>query len=99
MLLLQQTRTCQERPSEDENAIIEKWPLRKKIIDMRRKRREKNLQTISQKTYSPMNYLFAKTSNQKHDIKIFITDYGATSHMLNSEDNMTNLKDTEKNSP
>ena len=42
-----------------------------------------------------MNYLFAKTSNQKHDIKIFITDYGATSHMLNSEDNMTNLNNAE----
>ena len=35
----------------------------------------------------------AKTSNQEHDSKIFIADSGATAHMVNSEENMTNLKD------
>ena len=46
------------------------------------------------------NKLFiSKTSNQDNDRKIFIAGSGATSHMVNSEDNMTNLKDTEKNSP
>ena len=37
----------------------------------------------------------AKTSNQEHDSEIFIADSGATSHMVNLENNMTNLKDTE----
>ena len=33
-----------------------------------------------------------KTTNQNHDIEIFIAYFGATSHMVNSEENMTNLK-------
>ena len=41
-----------------------------------------------------MNYYFKK-SNRDHDSEIFITYYGATSHTVNSENNMTNLKDTE----
>ena len=40
-------------------------------------------------------YLFAKMRNQKYDSDRFIADSGATSHMVNSEENMTNLKDTE----
>ena len=40
------------------------------------------------------NELFvAKTSNKEHDRKIFIVDCGSTSHIVNSENNMTNLKD------
>ena len=39
-----------------------------------------------------MKYLFAKASNQEHDRKIFIAYSGAMSHMLNSEENITNLK-------
>ena len=38
----------------------------------------------------------AKTSNQEHDSETFIADYGATSHMLNLEENTTNLKDAQK---
>ena len=36
-----------------------------------------------------------KTSNQEHDKEIFIMDSGATSHLINSEENMTNHKDSE----
>ena len=32
-------------------------------------------------------------SNQKHDSETFIADSGATSHILNLEENMKNLKD------
>ena len=43
------------------------------------------------------NELFiAKTSNQGHASETFIPDSGATSHMVNLEENMTNLKDTKK---
>ena len=46
--------------------------------------------------YVPYYKLFiTKTSNQEHDREIFIADYVDTSHMLNSEYHMTNLKDTE----
>ena len=38
------------------------------------------------------NTLFiVKSSNQEHDSKIFIVDSGAISHMVNLEENMTNL--------
>ena len=37
----------------------------------------------------------AKMSNQNYDINKFIVDFGATSHMINSEENMTNHKDSE----
>ena len=37
----------------------------------------------------------AKTSNQDHDSETFITDSGATSYIVNLEENMTNLKDAE----
>ena len=36
-----------------------------------------------------------KMSNQNHESKTFIVDSGATSHMVNSEENMTNLRDAE----
>ena len=35
-----------------------------------------------------------KAPNQEHDRKTFIANYGATSHILNSEENMSNLKDS-----
>ena len=35
-----------------------------------------------------------KTSNQDHDGEKLIADSGATSHMVNLEENMTNLKDS-----
>ena len=37
----------------------------------------------------------AKKPNQEQDSEIFIMDSGATSQMVNLEDNMTNLKETE----
>ena len=42
-----------------------------------------------------INYLFTKTAIQYHDSETFIADYGAMSHMVNSEENMTYLKDAE----
>ena len=46
--------------------------------------------------YVIYNKLFiAKTSNQEHDKENFIADFVATSHMVNSEENMTNLKNNE----
>ena len=42
------------------------------------------------------NKLFiTKISNQEHDSKTFIADSGATPHMVNSEENMTNLNNAE----
>ena len=35
-------------------------------------------------------------SNQNYDSKIFIADYGAASHMVRSEENITSLKDIQK---
>ena len=35
----------------------------------------------------------AKISNQSHDKETFIVDSNSTSHMVNSEENMTNFKD------
>ena len=36
-----------------------------------------------------------KTSNKDHDNENFIADSGATSHMVNSEEKITNLKNVE----
>ena len=42
------------------------------------------------------NELFiTKISNKEHDREIFIADSGAMSHMVNSEENITNLKNAE----
>ena len=35
-----------------------------------------------------------KKSNQEHDSEIFIADSGDCSHIVNSEEDMKNLKDT-----
>ena len=61
----------------------------KKKISTGRRKRKNNLKTILLKTYSTMNYL-----SQKHQIRSMTVKY-LLRIMVNLEENMTNLKDTE----
>ena len=60
----------------------------------RKKRAEKVSANIITEDVFYDEIFIAKTSNQEYDSKIFIVDSGSISHMVNSEDNMTNLKET-----
>ena len=52
------------------------------------------MQKMPQKNYFMTNYLL-KTQNQDHDRETFIADFGATSHMVNTEENVANPKGAE----
>ena len=67
----------------------------------RRKHCYKNKKAEKESTSNNTEYVIydglftIKTSNLDHDRKIFIVDYVSRSHMVNSEENMTNLKNSE----
>ena len=65
--------------------------LRKLLIQEEKGRKRICKNIIDEVFYDEL--FIVKTSNQDHDGKTFIMDSSAMSHMVNSEENITNLKD------
>ena len=64
----------------------------KKRVATRRKRKENNPQKNVTEDVIYDKMFITKTLNQNHGSEKFISDSGATLHMVNSEGNLTNLK-------
>ena len=60
----------------------------------KRKRRKYSAKNVTEDVVYDELFI-SKTSDMEHDRKMFIADSGVMSHMVNSEENITNLKDSE----
>ena len=76
------------------NTMIEKWTITKKNISTIKKGPKKSSTNYTEEVIYDKLFIW-KTSNQNYDSETFIADSGATSHMLNPEENTKNRKDKE----